>query len=316
MTRRIPATLAVATAALLAGAACDAGSAGAEPAGSAAQRGPLPPEVVRHLGQWRTEILEDACSGPGFAASGAPSITHTADFNADGQTDYVVGVGELACRMDGEPMFSVFSPFAPGAVILSSSEGYVREDFQYAETGEVELREVDGHPALILSTAGPGAYERPFYAMAWGWTGATLNAVAFYDAEGRRVNEDGSAWRASTKAAPASASGALSRFLPLRIGYYAPNGDCATDPFYLQYLDETGIQHSDGGSPCRYVGARSLGGGRYETTESCPSEEGGEAPLIGVWRVSGDAYVYDAPDTPELRFCPVERVPAASRFKG
>lgn len=304
---------------LVIAAACDSGTADAEAASTSAaaapQRGPLPPAVARLLGQWRASVLQDACTGPGFVASGAPAITHTADFNADGQMDYVFGVGGLECRMDGQPMMSLFEPYVPGGLALSTSEGYRLEPFEYTSNQDVRLETVDGRPALILSDAGPGAYERPFYHYAWGWTGTAMDALAFYDAEARRVNEDGSPWRAGGAAAPAAAAASQSRFLPLRTGYYAPGGDCGVDPFHLKYLDVDAVRHSDlTHNGCRYVRTRALGNGMYETTESCPSEEGGDAPMIGVWKVSGNGFLYDGAYGEPAQFCPLERVPAASRF--
>lgn len=307
------ATLSVAT--MLTGAACDAGPAGARPAAPAVagQRGPLPPAATRLASTWRAEILEDACSGPGFEAAGAPSIDHTADVNGDGRPDYVIGVGDLTCRLDGEPMAALFSPSIPGGLILSTPEGYRLEHFQSSEVRKPEMGELDGRPVLILLDGGPGAVARPFYSHAWGWTGNTMDDLAFYDEGGRRVNPDGSPWRDAARSA--RPTGARSRFLPLPVGYYAPDGDCATDPFHLQYLAEDGVRLSDlDAAGCRFVGVRALGGDRYETTTSCPSEDGGEAPVVDVWRVGPDGYAYDAPGAPSLRYCPLERVPARSRF--
>lgn len=309
-------TLAVfSIATLLAGAACDPGPAGAGPTAPAvaAQRAPLPPAAGRLVSAWRTEILEDACSGPGFEAAGAPSIDHTADFNGDGRADYVIGVGDLTCRLDGRPMAALFSPSVPGGLVLSMPDGYRLEHFQSSEVREPEVRELDGRPVLVLFDGGPGAVALPFYSHAWGWTGNAMGDLAFYDDDGRRVNPDGSPWSGAAQAA--APTGQRSRFLPLPIGYYAPDGDCTADPFHLQYLAEDDIRLSDLPTRgCRFVGTRSLGGGRYETTESCPSEEGGEAPVIDVWRVGSDGYAYDAPGVPTLRYCPIERVPARSRF--
>ncbi|MFC5373377.1 hypothetical protein ACFPIF_12465 [Brevundimonas faecalis] len=309
-------TLAILSAAtLLTGAACDAGPAGAGPTAPAvaAQRAPLPPAAARLVSAWRAEILEDACSGPGFEAVGAPSIDHTADFNDDGRPDYVIGVGGLTCRFDGAPMAALFSPSVPGGLILSSPDGYRLEHFQSSEIRKPEMREFDGRPVLVLFDGGPGAFARPFDSHAWGWTGNAMGDLAFYDDHDRKVNPDGSPWRGPAQAAPHT--GAHSRFLPLPIGYYAPDGDCGTDPFNLQYLAEDGIRFSDlATAACRFVRTRSLGGHRYETTESCLSEEGGEAPRIDVWRVGPDGYAYDAPDVPGFRHCPIERVPARSRF--
>lgn len=309
-------TLAVfSIATLLAGAACDPGPAGAGPTAPAvaAQRAPLPPAAGRLVSAWRTEILEDACSGPGFEAAGAPSIDHTADFNGDGRADYVIGVGDLTCRLDGRPMAALFSPSVPGGLVLSMPDGYRLEHFQSSEVREPEVRELDGRPVLVLFDGGPGAVALPFQSHAWGWTGNAMGDLAFYDDDGRRVNPDGSPWSGAAQAA--APTGQRSRFLPLPIGYYAPDGDCTADPFHLQYLAEDDIRLSDLPTRgCRFVGTRSLGGGRYETTESCPSEEGGEAPVIDVWRVGSDGYAYDAPGVPTLRYCPIERVPARSRF--
>ncbi|GAA0777990.1 hypothetical protein [Brevundimonas olei] len=315
MRLRISTLATLSAASLLIGAACDAGPAGAGSTAPAVatQRGPLPPAAARLVSAWRAEILEDACSGPGFEAAGAPSIDHTADFNSDGRPDYVIGVGDLTCRLDGDPMAALFSPSVPGGLILSSPDGYRLEHFQSSEVRTPELRELDGRPVLILFDGGPGAVRLPFYSHAWGWTGNAMDDLAFYDDRDRRVNSDGSPWRGAVRAAPPT--GVRSRFLPLPIGYYAPGGDCAADPFHLQYLAEDGIRFSDlATAGCRFVRTRSLGGDRYETTKSCPSEEGGEAPVVDVWRIGPDGYAYDAPGVPSLRYCPIERVPARSRF--
>ena len=287
--------------------------------GQATARGPLPPAVARQVVEWGRTIQSDYCSGDGFSARGAPSIAHTADFNADGQTDYVVGLGGMECWMDGQQAFSIYGPMNPWAVILSSPGGYSTETFDSSEAHEIEVRQLDGRDVLILSPVGPGAYERPFYTYAYGWTGSGMDQLAWYDEEGSRVTREGRAWRGTgrdTARAPASAaSAALSRYLPLPIGYYAPRGGCGGDPFHLTYLGDDGISFQEMGPPCRHVSTRALGGGRQEVVTSCASEEGGNQRSTDIYVTTADGYTYGEDGQPRY-LCPLSSVPASSRFRG
>lgn len=279
----------------------------------ASPRGPLPPAVARLVTAWGRTIQSDMCSGPGFRAEGAPTVAFTADFNGDGQTDYVVGLGGLQCWMDGEQAFSIYGPYNPWAVMLSSPQGYRQEDFQSSEAWETKVSELDGRPVLLLSDVGPGAFDHPVFSYAWGWDGAKMTELAFYDENGRRVTREGGPWRAAPAAA--APSGPRSRFLPLPVGYYALNGDCGAGAFDLRYLGDAGIELSDvGDAGCRYVESRTLADGRVRTTERCPSEEGGDARQSQVWRVTADGFRMDEPEAATFRFCPTERLPRASRF--
>lgn len=286
--------------------------------GQATARGPLPPAVARQVVDWGRAIQSDYCSGDGFSARGAPSIIHSADLNADGQTDYVLGLGGMECWMDGERAWSIYGPMNPGAVILSSPGGYTTETFESSEAHEIEVRKLDGRDVLILSPVGPGAYERPFYTYAYGWTGSGLDQLAWYDQDGRRVTREGRAWRetapssASTPRAPASGQ---SRYLPLPIGYYAPRGGCGGDPFHLTYLGDDGISFQEMGPPCRHVSTRSLGGGRQEVVTSCASEEGGSQRQTELYVTTADSYTYGEDGQPRY-LCALSSVPRASRFRG
>lgn len=285
--------------------------------GQATARGPLPPAVARQVVEWGRTIQSDYCSGDGFSARGAPSIAHTADFNADGQTDYVVGLGGMECWMDGQQAFSIYGPMNPWAVILSSPGGYSTETFDSSEAHEIEVRQLDGRDVLILSPVGPGAYERPFYTYAYGWTGSGMDQLAWYDQDGRRVTHEGRAWREGPSTPVASSASGMSRFLPLPTGYYAEPGKCGGDPFDLRYLAEDGIIFEEFNTPvCSHVSTRPLGGDRYEVITACPSEEGGTVRSTETYRVTANGYSYGSNGGEDNRLCPLSSVPASSRFRG
>jgi len=160
-----------------------------------------PAGAAQLIAQWGREVVEDNCSGGGFRATGTPAkVVFRVDFNADRVPDYVLAPG-FACTMDGEPAYAIFGPQVPWALVLSGggdgSEGSGWEllRFRNSEAHEPVVRQVDGHPALILSDAGPGLRQPAYATYAWAAFQGTggMTAVAWFDADGRRIDKDGTA---------------------------------------------------------------------------------------------------------------------------
>jgi hypothetical protein len=159
-----------------------------------------PAGAARLIAQWGREVVEDNCSGGGFRATGTPAkVVFRVDFNADRVPDYVLAPG-FDCTMDGEPAYAIFGPQVPWALVLSSGgdahgSGWKLLRFRNSEAHEPVVRQVGGHPALILSDAGPGLRQPAYATYAWAAFQGTggMTAVAWFDADGRRINKDGTA---------------------------------------------------------------------------------------------------------------------------
>ena len=277
------------------------------------------PLAVRRLVQKFTgDVQGEYCSGDGFRAAGVASIGHRADFNGDGVMDYILSPQSLECSFEGSPAFSVYGPLRMWGLARSQGSNFILETFEHADGLDEAppVRTVNGRPALILSHAGPGAYERPFWSFAWGWNGSAMAELAYYDANDRRVNRDGSPWRPAGPQQPAAAS---VKFPPVPKGYYAVGMSCARavasdDPFTLWFFDETKMR--SGMDEQEILGFETLGNNRYRIRARIYDEGGGSDLIEGTIRVTGpSSFAEEGPDGklyPHIH-CPATMVPRDKR---
>lgn len=113
----------------------------------------------------------------------------TADFNGDGRTDYVLSAAE-SFECSAGMLLYLAGQVATYDFFISTPRGYTNlEGVTSAEP--VSIATFEGRPVAMVDAGGPGAFERPFSTFAYGWNGREMAEMAFFDADGRRVNGDG-----------------------------------------------------------------------------------------------------------------------------
>lgn len=169
----------------------------------------------------------------------------SADFNADGSTDFVVTTPGHGC-VTSSPAYGDQGP--PVDFIVSSGSGYrVFEGF----TGWIApamIARRDDRDLLDL----PGGFNGRCGAVtkvSWGWTGTDIDAVERRNDRGQLVDREGCAHAAVARQPQAAATS-----LPVEKGFYAfaaGNGSCADaiEQQFFAYWDGTHIE--------------ALGGNRY-----------------------------------------------------
>ncbi|AJA09092.1 Putative secreted protein [Sphingopyxis fribergensis] len=229
-------------------------TAASDPAAAKQTSRPLP----RHILAWAANMRRECLS-----VGGTPQLTSepvpqlVADFNSDRKEDFLIPDGFMQC--DGALTYFTSGQVPNYTIFVSTEKGH-------DETGisslDVSAAKFSGRDVLILSTGGPGAYERPYDRYAFGWDGKKMAPLAFYDAKGGRVNEDGSPWRSGAAISTA--------FPPIPKGYYAANMSCARahsaqaasdGPASLVQFDDSALTWFDGGPEIR--GFESLGNNRF-----------------------------------------------------
>lgn len=167
------------------------GAAGA--ATNAAAGSPLPQAVEA----WVSELRADCVEAGGRFTRGE-NFFKTADFNGDGQTDYVAVASGHQCSLG--VTYYLAGQVPDWTFFVSDGNDFITEFFPSLE---MNLATLDGRDVAILSTAGPGAYERPFSTYAVGWADGKLDVLERYDEQGRPVDAQG-------RPSPATGSAAAS----------------------------------------------------------------------------------------------------------
>lgn len=273
---------------------------------------PLPRQILAWAENMRRECLS-VDGKPQLTSEPVPRLV--ADFNGDRKEDFLIPDGFMKC--DGALTYFTSGQVPNYTVFVSTEKGY-------DETGisslDVSAAKIDGRDVLILSTAGPGAYERPYDRYAVGWDGKEMTPLAFYDAKGGQVNKDGSPWRSGAAASTA--------FPPIPKGYYAAGMSCAQaasaqaasdGPASLVQFGETALTWFDGGPEIR--GFESLGNSRFRIRARSygngDDDKGTSADF--VIRVTGAStfvtepgwFLFDRQES--FTHCPTNSVPKAVR---
>jgi hypothetical protein len=155
----------------------------------------LPPEIAR----WVSGLRSD-CRDAGGRVTSEQLTPKVVDFNGDGRPDYVLSAAETIGCSAGETIF-LQGQVPTWTFFVSTPRGYVDNGDSVASLG-LEMATHEGRPVVIVHSGGPGAYERPWEKAAYGWNGRAIAPLAYFGADGRRVNADGTAlggggWSAS-----------------------------------------------------------------------------------------------------------------------
>lgn len=168
-----------------------------------------------------------------------------ADFNADGNPDFVVTTPGYGCVSSG-PAYGDQGP--PVDFIVSTASGYRVFDGFMGWIAPAMINRRGDRDVLDL----PGGFNGrcgPVTTVTWGWTGNNIDAVERRNDSGQRVDREGCA---QTPAAPRASS--VAAVQPIEKGFYAfaaGNGSCADaiEQKFFAYWDGTHIE--------------ALGGDRY-----------------------------------------------------
>lgn len=282
MTYRLPGSPILAVAAMLLCSACDRTNqsetaamqatadsgitpAVAETTASAPPRNP--PELDRIIADRRKGC--DGEVGQGFGK------TLTADFNADGKTDYVISDDRFLCADEGGGQSAWGRAGPHNEFLVSSPSGYALSDGfgSYLDASNIKGRRQGDVIQLDWEDMSSEGCAGKFTAT-WSWTGKKMDLTDRRNAKGQKVDELGCA---------ASASGNL----PIKLGYYGYDG-AGVDPCTLTdgvTITAKDFVDIDGYYPLRPV--RKLGNGRYQLGESYNIEVTGP-DRFAVW-VAGDS---------------------------
>jgi hypothetical protein len=147
----------------------------------------LPPEIAR----WVSGLRSD-CRDAGGRVTSEQLTPKVADFNGDGRPDYVLSAAETIGCSAGATFF-LQGQVPTWTFFVSSSRGYDGDGESVASLA-LEIGRHEGRPAAMVFSGGPGAYERPWEKVAYGWNGRAIAPLAYFGADGRRVNADGTAF--------------------------------------------------------------------------------------------------------------------------
>ena len=169
-----------------------------------------------------------------------------ADFNADGNPDFVVTTPGHGCTSSG-PAYGDQGP--PVDFIVSTTSGYRVFDGFMGWVAPAMIARRGNRDVLDL----PGSFTGrcgPVTTVTWGWTGNNIDAVERRNDSGQRVDREGCA-----QASAASQANSAAATLPVEKGFYANggagNGSCADaiSQKFFAYWDGSHIE--------------ALGGNRY-----------------------------------------------------
>lgn len=196
------------------------------------------------------KFIADLCGG---SVGIRPEALLTADFNADGKTDYVLSENRLCAGAEGG-----WGRAGPqNDFLVSSSTGYAL--FQgfvtFLEQANIKKRESGDVIQFAGSdTSSDGCGDA--FTITWSWNGRKLDLTDRRNAKGQKVDEAGCLVSASSS-------------LPIKVGYYGyADVSCAVS---LRSYDGITISDRiwrdfDGDYPIRPI--RNLGGKRYQFGDS------------------------------------------------
>jgi hypothetical protein len=282
----------VALAALLVS-ACGQDPSGAKLADTAATPGqkmdvadpaspPSAPSFPKELSAWEAAKRKECVDYSGGRFDGVNRDFLTADFNSDGQPDYILSELNVACD-DGTPAYARYGKAGPGnEFLISGASGYRLIEGFSGTIGESNIKRRPAGDVIQFEGAdmSAGACDGTFI-ITWSWTGTKMDLTDRRNTKGQKVDSMG---------CPVSASGSL----PIKLGYYGFADDgCAVA--LRSYTGGITISDKywgdiDGDYPIRPV--RDLGGGRYRLGEA-----------VDMIRVTGpDSFVADEGTEYERRF--------------
>jgi hypothetical protein len=157
---------------------------------------------------------EDYLGNRDFDRDGKASFAEAVNFTNDGQPDYIVTPQFIQCSAFGASYFDA-GQIPNNHFVVSTPSGYVTETLSSLD---VRLDKRDDRDVAVLSTAGPGAYERLFDEYVYGWDGRNMATLEYYKG-GRRVDNKGKVWDTVANpsnrwaVAPATASGAAGAYV-------------------------------------------------------------------------------------------------------
>lgn len=261
--------------------------------------GQLPGEVQAWARDKRAE-----CAAEGSPVTGERFAPVVADLNGDSRPDYALSASDTF-ECDAGFMLWTAGQVPSLDVFLSSGRGY--RHIEAPHSLDVAVGAFEGRPVLMLSTGGPGAWERPYDTYAYGWNGRELDVLAFFAGD-RRVNEDGTrldggGW----ERAPFPES--------LTPGFYADS--CwPPDPQGMNYvyLTERLWREWDGPSPISRVERN--GPVRFRFHISVEDEAGNRSPSvidIETRRLGELAVLHEGEESRFLSRCEDREVPAQVR---
>lgn len=238
-----------------------------------------------------------------------------ADFNGDGQPDFVVVTAGQGCTGGG-----------PGAeavdFILSDAGGYGAMEgfagsFDAAMVKRRDGRDVVEYPAGFFGNCGEVT------AAIWGWNGEEMDVIERRNSEHERVDQEGCAVRAQPAAA---ADTGASSFPPIEAGYWAGGVGCAEAIEEAAELppDQGSLWHIDGKGGWigrfeiqRYV---ALGGNRYRLIGRDHTEIGSSPGQMDITVDSRTRFSarFDDGYSASFTHCPASTIPASIRsdFEG
>jgi hypothetical protein len=192
-----------------------------------------------------------------------------ADFNGDGQADFLVITPNDGC-VDSGPIQYGSHGGPPANFVMSTASGYsVFQGFgAYVESRMIERRGDRDVLNLALSFNATGRCG-PVANAIWGWNGSTITVIERRNPKGEIVDQEGCATTA--RPAPATATAAASASgLPIRLGYYAVNEpNCAAalrSNLAGVVIDARFLRDVDG--DYRLTPVRNLGNNRYRLGEA------------------------------------------------
>lgn len=219
-----------------------------------------------------------------------PSGFIPADFNGDGQPDFIVITPNEGCAEDG-PISYGTQGGPPTNFVVSSPAGY--RAFQgfggYVSPGMIERR---GARDVLNLSFGRNINGRcgPVAAAIWGWADNMITVIERRNSAGQIVDQEGCVARGASPALTKANAGGL----PIRTGYYAVNEPNCVGALRSNMagviIDNRFLRDIDGDYPITPVS--SLGNNRYRMGEAFES----------VRIISGESFVADEGKAYQRRF--------------
>jgi hypothetical protein len=258
----------------------------------------MPPSA---FAAWRT-YASDACarSKVRFASprlvrfvdfERTPAGYIPADFNGDGQPDFIIITPNEGCAEDGPVSYGTHGG-PPTNFVVSSPAGYrAFEGFGgYVTPDMIERR---GDRDFLNLSFGRNINGRcgSVTAAIWGWVDSTITVVERRNSAGQIVDQEGCLARGASSPTPAKADAGG---LPIRTGYYAVNEPNCVAAMRSNtagvVIDNRFLRDIDGDYPITPV--RSLGNNRYHMGEAFES----------LRIISGESFVADEGKAYQRRF--------------